>query len=303
MTHDPLACADLIAHRRYAYGRAAVEDGDWAAAAEIFEQAAEQAPGWAPAWFALGEARERLGDSEGAAKAYHATLAADPSDALGAAPRLALIGAAESPLALPEAYVARLFDDYAPHFEAHLTEKLNYRGPALIAEALSLAAPERRFAAALDLGCGAGLMGQSVRDRVDRLTGVDLSPRMIARARQRGIYDALEAAEATAYLKRAAPGVFDCILAADAFCYFGDLEPVFTASGRALAAAGLFAFSVESLEGEGYRLLESLRFAHSRAYVEEAARKAGLSPLVVRPVSLRREAGADAPGLVFVLQA
>ena len=30
---DPLACGDLIAYRRYAYGRAAAEDGDWAVAA------------------------------------------------------------------------------------------------------------------------------------------------------------------------------------------------------------------------------------------------------------------------------
>jgi predicted TPR repeat methyltransferase len=302
VTHDPLACDDLIAHRRYAYAKAAGADGDWAAAADIFEQAAEQAPGWAPAWLALGEARERLGDIEGAAKAFRATLQADPSDALGAAPRLALIGAAEGPLALPEAYVARLFDDYAPHFEAHLTEKLNYRGPALIAEALSLAAPERRFAAALDLGCGAGLMGESVRDRVDRLTGVDLSPRMVDKAQERRIYDALEVAEATAYLKRARPGAFDCILAADALCYFGDLEPVFTASGRALAAAGLFAFSLESLEGEGFRLLGTLRFAHARGYVEATAHRAGFRPLVIRSVSTRREAAAETPGLVVVLE-
>ena len=107
MTHDPLACADLIAHRRYAYGQATVEDGDWAAAAEIFEQTAELAPGWAPAWFALGDARERLGDIEGAAEAFRATLKADHSDALGAAPRLALVGRGDEPSALPEAYVAR----------------------------------------------------------------------------------------------------------------------------------------------------------------------------------------------------
>ena len=69
---DPLACDDPIAARRYDYARAAADDGDWAAAAEVFAQAAEQAPGWAPAWFALGEARERLGDVDGAAKAFRA---------------------------------------------------------------------------------------------------------------------------------------------------------------------------------------------------------------------------------------
>ena len=48
------------------------------------------------------------------------SLALDPADVQGAMPRLALIGRADAPGALPEAYVARLFDDYAPRFEAHL---------------------------------------------------------------------------------------------------------------------------------------------------------------------------------------
>jgi hypothetical protein len=53
---DPLACDDPIAARRYDYARAAADDGDWAAAAEVFEQAAEQAPGWAPASVPRGAA-------------------------------------------------------------------------------------------------------------------------------------------------------------------------------------------------------------------------------------------------------
>jgi predicted TPR repeat methyltransferase len=297
---DPLACDDPIAARRYDYARAAAEDGDWGAAAEVFEQAAEQAPGWAPAWFALGEARERLGDVDGAAKALRAALALDPTDALGAAPRLALIGCAANPTALPEAYIARLFDGYAPRFDVHLTEKLNYRGPALIVEALDLVAPGRRFAAALDIGCGTGLMGEAVRARVDRLTGVDLSPGMVARARERGLYDALEAADATAYLTRAAQGAFDCILAADALCYIGDLGPIFSAGRRTLANAGLFACSIEVFEGEGFRLRPTMRFAHARAYVDATARQAGFVPLIIRSASTRREAGREAPGLICV---
>jgi predicted TPR repeat methyltransferase len=302
VTHDPLACADLIAHRRYAYGKAAAEDGDWNVAAEMFEHAAEQAPGWAPAWFALGEARERLGDIEGAAEAFRATLEADHSDALGGAPRLALIGRADKPSALPEAYVARLFDDYAPRFDAHLTKALDYRAPALIAEALDLAAPGRRFASALDIGCGTGLMGEAVRDRVDHLTGVDLSPGMIARARERGLYDALDVAEAAAFLTRSASGAYDCILAADALCYFGDLRPIVQACKRALAAGGVFSFSIESFAAEGFRLGKTVRFTHSPAYLDATAREVGLRPLLMRAASSRQEAGDAVPGLVVTLQ-
>jgi predicted TPR repeat methyltransferase len=130
---DLLVCDDPIAERRYGYARAAARDGDWAAAAQVLEQALELAPNWPPAWFALGEARERLGEKDGAADAFRAALAADPSDAQGARGRLALLGEGSTLDALSPAYVARLFDDYAARFDAHLAGELGYRGPELIA--------------------------------------------------------------------------------------------------------------------------------------------------------------------------
>ncbi len=303
MTADPLACVDLIAWRRYAYGKAAANDGDFAAAAEMFEQALEQAPDWPPASFALAEAREKLGDVDGAADAFRKTLEADPSDAQGALPRLALIGRADPPPVLPHAYVARLFDDYAPHFDAHLTQQLHYRGPTLIAGALNAAAPGRRFAHALDIGCGAGLMAAAMRSQIDRLTGVDLSPAMIAKAHERGLYDTLKTADALGFLANSPPCAFGCILAADALCYFGDLKPILAASRRALAEVGLLAFSIETFAGEGFRLQRTMRFAHARGYVEPVAREAGFAPLLVRRASTRTEAGAEAPGLICVFEA
>jgi len=300
MAHDPLACGDFIADRRFAYGKAAAEEGDWSAAAEMFEQALERAPHWAAAWFTLGEARERLGDLDEAARAFRSALAADPSDAQGAAARLALIGRGEAPRALPQAYIARLFDDYAPRFDAHLTDQLWYRAPALIADALDSAAPGRRFAHALDIGCGTGLMGQAVRGRVDHLTGVDLSPGMIAKARERGLYDALEVGDATAFLNHQPPSAFNLIVAADALVYIGDLEPAFDATVIALKPGGLVALSLETWEGDGFRLGASMRFAHGRAYVEQTAAAVGLRPVGIEEASTRREGGREAPGLVCV---
>ncbi|MGO4869855.1 MAG: methyltransferase domain-containing protein, partial [Roseiarcus sp.] len=243
MTNDALACGDLIAYRRYAYARSAAEEGDWGAAAEVLEQALERAPGWAPALFALGEAKEKLGDRDSAAEAFRATLAADPSDAQGAAARLALLGAAEAPTALPKAYVARLFDDYAPRFNAHLTEALAYRGPELIVEALDDVDRARRFPRCLDLGCGAGLMGAALHARVAELIGVDLSPAMIAKARESGRYDALEVGDVVDVLARRDRGEFDLVVAADVLAYIGDLAEVVSWAARSLAPGGLFAFT------------------------------------------------------------
>jgi len=293
---DPLVCGDPIADRRYAYARSAAKDGDWAAAAEVLEQALERAPAWPPALFALGEAKEKLAEREGAVAAFRACLAADPADAQGAAARLALLGEGDSARDLPRAYVARLFDDYAPRFDRHLVEGLAYRGPALIAQAIEAAAPGRQFARALDLGCGTGLAGEALRGRVDRLEGVDLSPAMLVKARERGLYDALVAGDIVDHLGRCA-AAFDLIVAADALVYFGDLSALFAAAIAALVPGGLFAFTVETFAGEGYRLGATLRFAHARAYVEARAAAVGLRPLALSDASTRREAGVDVPGL------
>jgi predicted TPR repeat methyltransferase len=302
VTRDPLASGDPLAERRFAYARAAADEGDFNAAAEVLEQALERAPDWAAAWFALGEARERLGDIGAAAEAFRAALRCDPADAQGASARLALIGRGDAPPALPPAYVARLFDEYAPRFEAHLTEALGYRAPALIADALHAVAPARRFGRALDLGCGAGLMGEALRERIDHLTGVDLSPVMIEKARQRGVYDALIVGDATAALMRQPPAAFDLIVAADSLVYFGHLAPLFAAVTTVLTEDGLVAFSLETIDGEGFALGASMRFAHSRAYVEATARETGFRPLLIQAASTRREAGRDAPGLICVFE-
>jgi predicted TPR repeat methyltransferase len=302
VTRDPLASGDLIANRRFAYAKAAAAGGDLSAAAELFEQALELTRDWAAAWFALGEAREKLGDLEAAAQAFRETLVADPADAQGAMARLALIGRGDAPSALPQAYLARLFSDYAPRFDEHLTKNLGYRAPALIAEALSAVASDHRFASAVDLGCGTGLMGEALQGRVDHLTGIDLSAAMIAKARDRGLYDRLMVGDAAAMLDRDPPGVSDLIVAADALVYVGDLAPLFGALARALTSDGLFAFSVETCEDDGFKLEPTMRFAHSRPYVETKAREVGLRPLLVQSASTRREAGVDAPGLICVFE-
>jgi len=286
---------DPLAERRFAYAQAAAAEGDFAAAADVLAQALELAPNWAEAWGALGEARERLGDRAGALKAYRAALAADPADTSGAGPRLARLEA-RAVEALPPAYVARLFDDYAPRFDQHLREALGYRGPELVAQALERWAPGRRFAWALDLGCGSGLAGAALRGKVDRLIGVDLSPGMIAQARAAGLYDELQVDDLVNSLESASGA--DLIVAADAFVYLGDLRPVLAAMSAAMAPGGMAVFTIESGEA-AFALSETLRFRHSDAHLREAA--AGFDVLALEPVATRREARQAATGRLVVL--
>jgi predicted TPR repeat methyltransferase len=57
---------DVVVDRRFEWARESLAAGDFQAAADLLEQTIELAPAYAPAWFALGEARERLGQRDGA---------------------------------------------------------------------------------------------------------------------------------------------------------------------------------------------------------------------------------------------
>ena len=290
---------DLLADRRYAWGQACAREGDHAGAADLFAQAVALAPHWAPGWFALGEARVAT-DKSAAFEAFARCLACDPRDALGAGIRLAALGGA-TPARAPDAYVAALFDEYAPRFDAHLVEALGYRAPALLSAALERAAPARTFARALDLGCGTGLAARALHDRVARFEGVDLSAAMLARAEATGLYADLAQADILSFTAAREAASADLVVAADVFVYVGDLAPILAAIARALLVGGLCAFTVERAEGCGWLIGAGLRYAHSRGYVEETARAAGLTVLSLEEASTRRDAGADAPGLIVVL--
>src|ERR1700687_407298 len=193
-----LSSGDLVADRRFDFARDLQLKGDLVAAADLCEQAAELAPGFASAWFTLGQIREQLGERDAAIAAFRKAQDADPDDRHGAGLRLMLLGAA--PLsAMPPAYVRTLFDQYAPKFEAALVDDLGYRGPALLFKAvLSSRAGVRKpafFRRAIDLGCGTGLAAIAFTANVDQFIGIDLSPRMIERARASGLYAQLEVAE------------------------------------------------------------------------------------------------------------
>ncbi|TBW37156.1 methyltransferase domain-containing protein [Siculibacillus lacustris] len=298
---SPLASGDPTADRRHGWARDLAETGRPGEAAELMEQALELVPEWAAGWFALATFREAAGDATAVAAYVHA-LALDPTDRCGAALRLARLGAAGGPVD-GSAHVRALFDDYAPRFEAALTGALDYRGPQLLAAAIERVAPGRRFAMGLDLGCGTGLMARAIRDRVDRLAGVDLSPEMVARAHRTGLYDALAVGELVTDLAGRAAGSCDLITAADVFCYLGDLRPAFAAVARIATPGALFAFSVERAEAVGVddrvMLGDGLRFAHPESHLDAAAAATGFGARTIEIAPLRLDRGAAVIGSII----
>lgn len=87
--------------------------------------------------------------------------------------------------------------------------------------------------AAVDFGCGTGLMGVQLRVACcGRLIGCDLSRGMlkVAATRHKGVYDELVASDAISFLRKLSPGSADLIVGCDVCVYLRSLEPKFAAA-------------------------------------------------------------------------
>jgi predicted TPR repeat methyltransferase len=258
------------------------------------------------AWTQRGSVLALLGRNDDAAQSFREALRHGGDAELHRWYLASLAGEAND-AAAPRAYVEALFDDYARDFEQHLVDALDYRGHRLIAEQVQRVAPGRRFASALDLGCGSGLCGIELRPHCEQLAGVDLSTQMLAQASARGGYDKLAQAEVGEHLRSLPDGSLDLVTAGDVFIYLGRLEPVFAEVQRVLRPAGLFVFTLERTSEEDVDLqagdaLRGTRSRHSPRYVRALAEAHGLAVRAIDDATIRREQAQDVAGIVVCMQ-
>jgi predicted TPR repeat methyltransferase len=303
MAHMFISSGEMIADRRFDYGRDLELRGDLAGAADLFMQAIELAPDFASAWFALGDVCERQGDKAGAIDAFRRAKAANSVDFLGADLRLLRLTGG-SLAAMSRHYVTTLYDQYAPKFEQSLVGELGYCGPVLLFDAVSAACETNsralRFHRCIDLGCGTGLAARAFADFVEEFIGIDLSAEMIKRARATGLYAALATADAIEGLRKQADASADLVLAADMMIYIHDLAPLFGEAARVLKRGGLFAFTAETHDGDGVTLGAGLRFAQSAAHLRELLDTAAFIVERIDNASIRTEREVPVPSLVMV---
>jgi predicted TPR repeat methyltransferase len=218
-------------------------------------------------------------------------IAANPDDAVQRHLNDAVAGRAIDHV--PPAYVEAHFDAFADGFDNKLANILGYRVPELLATLVQR--HRTSFAHVLDLGCGTGLAGQHLRP--SKLSGVDLSARMLEQAAKREVYDNLTHAEALAHLA-GHPIAYDLVFAADTLIYFGKLDALMAAIAQAMVPGGLFAASIENAE-QGFEILPSGRFAHAEAYAARVA-EPYFELLEQQATDIRLEANVPAKGTLFV---
>jgi predicted TPR repeat methyltransferase len=286
-------------------GTALAQAGRLEEAIAHFRRAVALRPDHAAAYCNLGVALEERGDAAGAAAAFGAARRLRPDSAVIAYHHAALAGERAGltpPPATPPDYLVELFDRYAERFDAHLVEKLHYRGPELLRGAVS-AVTARTDLAVLDLGCGTGLCGVLFRPIASTIVGVDLSPRMIEKSKARGVYDGLIRDDVVEAMK-ARPASADVILAADVFIYIGELSAVFHNAAAALKPGGLFAFTIEVIDDTAgdFVLRPTRRYAHSARYIRRVISETGMRELSASRAVLRAGEEASVDGVVFVAQ-
>jgi predicted TPR repeat methyltransferase len=309
MASIQFSSGDVIADRRADYARMLAEAGDFAAAAELMVQALELTPSWTAGWFKLGDYSEKAGAVNEAIGAYEKVAELDGEGIFAAGLKLAVLGVVKTPDQPPSRYVEGLFDDYAARFETSLLEKLDYSVPAKLGALIAgLASEAKPFECTVDIGCGTGLLGPEIRPLTRRLEGFDISANMLAKAGEKAIYDHL--AQADLSLSTDASGLFagglalgraDLVTAADVLMYLGNLDTVCTLAVALLSSTGVFAFSVEDAgENQGFVLQPSLRYAHSKTYVEATLQAHGFEVLESTRTGIRKDGGKPLFGILFL---
>lgn len=265
-------------------------------------------PRHAKAWSLLTSTTYQLKDIPGALEHYQKAikffrkaLEADP-DHDTARFFLSTIGEESVPTQCPGDYVASLFDDFAETFDNQLVENLEYRAPsalrAVYDEALAGGSKDKK--SIVDLGCGTGLSGEAFADISKQMVGIDLSPKMLEKARLRDLYDRLIADDISHSLQILATE-FELAICVDTLLYIGDLLSTLTEITKSLSAGGVFAFTVERLdEDTDYKLNTSGRYSHSQAYIKKTLNSCGMDVVHMKNGILRQEGGDPVHGHFFV---
>jgi predicted TPR repeat methyltransferase len=308
-----IASAPDEAQHHFSLGVAQLETSDLPNATACFERAVALKPDFVRAHNSLGFILLESGRPAEAVARFQKSLSFDPENGMALHMIASLTGS--NPERAPSQYIEKLFDGFASTFDAHL-QHLKYETPKhLVALIAHVCTPVAGKWNVLDLGCGTGLSGVAIAPYASELVGVDLSAKMLQKARDRNIYHRLECMDLIAMLQVEKSANYDVVLAADSFIYLGNLDRVAREVRRVLRPGGFFAFSVEALEAlpavaprnvvhPGYQLQEnpSCRYAHSSEYISRLASDNNFKIHELKMTHIRMSGGSSVNGYLVLLE-
>lgn len=113
------------------------------------------------------------------------------------------------------------YRSFAAHYESEFAQSMGYVYPAALAEVFHKLAEVTGPIA--DIGCGTGLVAKELQPVLDSIDGFDISPEMLAEAKQKNLYRDLYQVDLTGPLDRYA-NVYGAVISAGTFT-FGHLGP------------------------------------------------------------------------------
>lgn len=129
----------------------------------------------------------------------------------------------------------------------------------------------------------------------------------VDQARAKGLYRSLHVADLISFLAACPRSSHDLVTVADTFVYLGDLADAVQDIQRVLQPGGVFVCSTEAdVDNEagdfGFVATPTGRYRHDQAYVLRLATDAGLGLAAVSREPIRKNAGVDVIGDIFVFQ-
>ncbi len=267
-------------------------------AIENFNRAIDIEPDYSDAYFNLGNALNKQGKLKEAIETFKRAFLIEPDNKKVQHILASLIG--EKTETAPREYVENLFDGYAKNFETSLVDKLQYKIPKLIRDILIKLNDNKTLGSVLDLGCGTGLLGPEIKNHCSKLQGIDLSKKMLAIANQKNVYEKLSQFDIVEYLSTM-PLEFDYYIALDVFIYVGKLTEIFRLIKSRNKKPGYLVFSTEHTEKDGYHLLKTGRYSHSKSYIESLCKKFDYNISHFSTNNLRKEKSTFIKGGIYVL--
>ena len=124
---------------------------------------------------------------------------------------------------------------------------------------------------------------------------------MLELAKQKNVYDKLSQSDIVEYISNK-PLDFDYYIALDVFVYVGELTEIFQLIRSRNKKTGHLVFSTEHTELDGYHILKTGRYSHSKTYVENLCKEFGYKISHFSTTNLRKEKEHFLTGGVYVLE-
>ena len=279
-------------------GNTLKELGRFDEAEERYNQAIALKPDYAEAHKNFGILLHELERIDEAKASYNQAIALQPE--LGESKHMLAALHGNTTSTAPRDYVEELFDNYAAKFDVSLVNNLEYKVPRLISEIIVKESKLDGLGSIMDLGCGTGLFGVEIKQFCENLEGIDLSEKMLNKAKEKNVYNKLIKQDIVTYLSNESFN-FDYFVSTDVFIYIGDLSDVFRLIKSRNQTGGKLAFSTENYDGEGFFLEQSGRYSHSKKYIEDLCEEFGYQLQHYENQTLRKHKNQYISGGLYLL--